>query len=73
MDENGFYVEDMGSKFGTLVLIKDEMKVEEDSKFVIQSGRLLMEVKRINFLKDYQKTYSFDLLKKEVEDLDLDI
>ena len=53
--ENQFYLEDCGSKFGSLVLAKEPVEVEETTK-ILQIGRTLMA---INFGKYEKKTQSY--------------
>jgi RING-variant domain/FHA domain len=41
---NGLYLEDLNSKFGTLVKLKKEICMDVDSKLLIQSGRVLFKI-----------------------------
>ena len=43
LKENNYYLEDTGSKFGTLVLAKDKVPIE-DNKMILQIGRTLLSI-----------------------------
>jgi pSer/pThr/pTyr-binding forkhead associated (FHA) protein len=40
--KDGFYIEDNLSKFGTIVLLKDNMHLEEDHTMAVQVGRSVL-------------------------------
>jgi 2-hydroxy-3-keto-5-methylthiopentenyl-1-phosphate phosphatase len=70
MKDNKFYLEDMGSKFGTLVLAKEEIPILKSNK-ILQIGRTLVNItdlgksenlftenkKFINFLQEDKLDY----------------
>ena len=37
--EDGFYIEDNNSKFGTIVLLKDKLRLDENNTIAVQVGR----------------------------------
>eukprot|EP00340_Litonotus_pictus_P004504 CAMPEP_0170523848 /NCGR_PEP_ID=MMETSP0209-20121228/9284_1 /TAXON_ID=665100 ORGANISM="Litonotus pictus, Strain P1" /NCGR_SAMPLE_ID=MMETSP0209 /ASSEMBLY_ACC=CAM_ASM_000301 /LENGTH=659 /DNA_ID=CAMNT_0010812179 /DNA_START=291 /DNA_END=2270 /DNA_ORIENTATION=- len=49
--EGKFYLEDLNSKFGTLILLKDSLSIIPNHKLVVQYNNLLMSyVARLNFV-----------------------
>ena len=60
--KDGFYVEDNLSKFGTIVLLKDKMRLQEDHTMAIQAGRSVVSftIKSID---------AREKLKREIEPL----
>lgn len=60
--KDGFYIEDNLSKFGTIVLLKDKMKLAEDHTMAIQVGRSVVSftIKNID---------AREKLKREIEPL----
>ena len=43
--DDGFYIEDQNSKFGTIVLIKERLKLELDKNVAVQVGRTMISFK----------------------------
>ena len=60
--KDGFYIEDNLSKFGTIVLLKDKMRLHEDHTMAIQAGRSVVSftIKSID---------AREKLKREIEPL----
>lgn len=60
--KDGFYIEDNLSKFGTIVLMKNKMRLEEDHTMAIQAGRSVVSftIKNID---------AREKLKREIEPL----
>ena len=63
---DGFYVEDNCSKFGTIVLLKDNLKLEEDHTMAVQVGRTVLSftIKSIDLDKRMREK-----LKREIRPL----
>jgi hypothetical protein len=40
--DDGFYIEDNNSKFGTIVLVQDRVPLKEDHAIAVQSGRTVV-------------------------------
>jgi pSer/pThr/pTyr-binding forkhead associated (FHA) protein len=55
MKDKKFYLEDTGSKFGTLVLAKDDVEVKE-SQQILQIGRTLISTTEFDFSKHVMKS-----------------
>ena len=60
--KDGFYIEDNLSKFGTIVLLKDKMRLAEDHTSAVQVGRSVISftIKNID---------AREKLKREIEPL----
>lgn len=63
---DGFYVEDNCSKFGTIVLLKNNLKLEEDHTMAVQVGRTVLSftIKSIDLDKRMREK-----LKREIRPL----
>jgi len=64
--KDGFYVEDNCSKFGTIVLLKNNLKLEEDHTMAVQVGRTVLSftIKSIDLDKRMREK-----LKREIAPL----
>jgi pSer/pThr/pTyr-binding forkhead associated (FHA) protein len=54
MKDKKFYLEDTGSKFGTLVLAKDDVEIKETQQ-ILQIGRTLISAVEFDFVKHLNK------------------
>jgi len=54
--EDGFYLEDNNSKFGTIVLVREQVQLKEDYSIAFQSGRTVLSFTlRTIVTKQYRK------------------
>lgn len=61
--DNQFAIEDCGSKFGTLILSKNDILIDEERSKLIQVGRTLTNVSIVNSQPVSASTNTFNLEK----------
>ena len=71
MKGQGFWLEDTGSKFGTLVLAKDPVQICDGEAKILQIGRTLMKVTESLELSN-KKNFKEDFISKLNDDTHLD-